>query len=49
MIIEKLFSGTQKLEDVLLTLVEHQIDKLLNASYGKEGTNVTPDSKGVTK
>lgn len=47
MIIERVFKGTETLEEILLALVDYQIDKLLNASYDVDRTNVTPDKKGV--
>lgn len=49
MIIERVFTGTETLLEVLSSLIDYQIDKLLNASYDDDRTNVTPDKKGVAE
>jgi hypothetical protein len=47
--VEREFLGTEKVEEVLLSFIEYMIDKLTNASYDKDRTNVTPNNKGVAK
>ncbi|MES5953104.1 hypothetical protein QCI42_06210 [Bacillus fungorum] len=49
MIIEREFKGTETLEEVLLSFVNYVIEKIPNASYDSERTNVTPNIKGVAK
>lgn len=48
-IVEREFSGKEELEEVLLTFIEYVIDKIPNASYDSDRTNVTPKSKGVAE
>lgn len=45
--IEREFVGTEKVEDVIFSFIEYVIDKMANASYDSERTNVTPNNKGV--
>lgn len=47
--IERVFTGTETLLEVLSSLIDYQIDKLLNASYDDDRTNVTPNKKGVAE
>lgn len=49
MIIEREFKGTETLENVLISFLDYVIDKVLNASYDSDGTNVTPETKGAAK
>ncbi len=47
--VEREFVGTEKIEEVISSFVEYVIDKVSNASYDNERTNVTPNNKGVAK
>lgn len=47
--VERKFEGTEKVEEVIFSFVEYVIDRMSNASYDKERTNVTPNTKGVAK
>jgi hypothetical protein len=49
MIIEREFNGTETLEEVLLSFINYAIDKMTNASYDNDRTNVTPEKKGVAE
>lgn len=49
MVIERVFNGKEKLEDVLFSFLEYEIDKLLMTSYDVDRTNVTPNSEGVSE
>ncbi|WP_186317497.1 hypothetical protein [Priestia flexa] len=49
MIIEREFKGTETIENVLLSFLDYVIDKVSNASYDSDRTNVTPETKGVAK
>jgi hypothetical protein len=43
--IERVFAGTEKLEDLLMPLVIREIDKLVESSYDNNMASATP--KGV--
>lgn len=49
MVIEREFIGTEILEDVLSSIVDYQIDKMINSFYDKERTNATSELEGVEK
>lgn len=49
MIIEREFTGSETLEEVLLSFVDYVIDKISNASYDNDRTNVTPKKNGVSE
>lgn len=44
-IIERVFAGTEKLEDIITPLVNRHIDKLIESSYDNDKASATP--KGV--
>jgi hypothetical protein len=45
--VEREFIGSESLEEIVQSFLEYMIDKMSNASYDKERTNVTPTTKGV--
>lgn len=45
--VEREFMGSESLEEIVQSFLEYMIDKMSNASYDKERTNVTPTTKGV--
>lgn len=47
--IERVFIGSESLEEVAQSFLEYIIDKVVNASYDKDRTNVTPETKGVAE
>ncbi|WP_440705959.1 hypothetical protein [Heyndrickxia oleronia] len=49
MIIEREFTGSETLEEVLSSFMHYVIDKTANASYDSDRTNVTPNEKGATE
>lgn len=49
MIIEREFIGSEAFEEVIMSFVEYLIDKMSNASYDMDRTNVTPNRIGVAE
>lgn len=50
MIIERKFTGTANLEEVLLSLLSNQIDSIADGLYDEGRTNVIPsDMEGVAE
>lgn len=47
--VEREFIGSESLEEIVESFIEYIIDKMSNASYDKERTNVTPNKIGVAE
>lgn len=49
-IIERTFIGTDRLEDVLMSLLRNRIDSILSTNYDEERANAIPSkSEGAAK
>ncbi|KIU10548.1 hypothetical protein P5630_01240 [Bacillus subtilis] len=44
-VVERVFSGTEKLEDLLLPFLQYEIDKVIDSEYDCSKASATP--KGV--
>lgn len=50
--IQRNFIGTASIEDILLSILNHQIDKIITVSYDEERANAIPsemDTEGMVK